>query len=205
MKHLNKTGLAIALAAMVAPASVFGHAISIGYENSGPGSVTIWVGTYQHGGHHLEGSLNLVGVGGNPFPSTTVAYTQLVGAGTLSGGGKPAGLVDGVSNFYIPSTTGSGALVGTEAGFNASCPACGPVNHWQGVTFTGLGAGSYQFTYIAIANPSAEWTPLNSALNGVFDLSGVVQPSGVPDAGSTLALLSMGLGVFGVMRRRIMN
>lgn len=198
----------VALGAITMPSTVFGHAISIGYVNAGAGSVTIWLGTYGHGGHHLEGSLNLVGVGGNPFPSTTVAFTTLTGTGV---GFKPAGLVDGVSNFYTDwngSVPNNLPLVGTEANFNAGCPACGPVDHWQGVTFTGLGAGSYQFTYVPIAFPTQEWTPMSSQMNGIFDLSGVVNPpspSPAPDAGSSLAILAVGIGALSFLRRKVLN
>lgn len=172
----------------------YGHATSIGYANAGAGSVTIWLGTYEHGGHHLEGSMNLVGVGGNPFPSTTVAFTLLTGTGP---GFKPAGLVDGVNNFFDPNGTGSSApLVGVDPHL------FGGVNHWQGATFTGLGAGSYQFTWIPRVNPTAEWSILNPNMNGIFDLTGVVQPTGVPDGGSSLALLGLAMvGIIGLRKK----
>ena len=146
--------------------------------------------------------MNLVGVLGNPFPSTTIAFSMLTGTGV---GFKPAGLVDGTTNFFadwngaVPNNL---PLVPTDGPFLAGCPACGPVNHWQGVTFTGLAPGSYQFTWVPIANPTAEWDLLSTQMNGIFDLAGVVNPPGAPDGGSTVALLGAAVAMLGVALRR---
>jgi outer membrane autotransporter protein len=125
------------------PSQVFAHTSSIGYENSGPGSVTFWYGTYHGGTSFTEGSLRVVG------PSSydsTVPFTLLVSA-------KPTGLVDGVNNFYSNGTT----LVGPGQGGafeNGS-------QTWQGSTFANLTPGTYTFTYIPIANPTQEWDPID--------------------------------------------
>lgn len=125
------------------------HTVSIGYENAGPGSLTFWYGSYHNydGVTELtEGTFNLVGINGNPYPSTTVSFT-------LSTGTKPAGLTDGTTNFYA---TNAGPLSPTDVDNLCGCFS------WQGVTFTGLSPGQYQFTYIPIANPSAHWDPWNA-------------------------------------------
>ena len=120
------------LAALALPGKAFAHAVSIGYENAGAGSVNIWLGTYSHGGGTLEGSLNLVGVLGNPFLSTTIPFTLLTGNGV---GFKPVGLIDGTTNFFADwngSVPNSLPLVGSEAPFNAGCPGAVRCNIGKG-------------------------------------------------------------------------
>jgi hypothetical protein len=176
------------------------HAISIGFENAGPGMVNIWLGTYEHGGHHLEGGLQLEGVSGTVFGPVMNAFTMLTGSGV---GFKPAGLIDGTTNYYVSGPVGgSGPLVGSEAAFNAECPACGPVNHWEGVTFSGLLAGDYKFTYVPIGAPSQEWEPWNDNLNGIFNLAGVVQPT-VPEPGSVALFGIAFAGLVAARRRKV--
>ena len=72
MKKLQSfiAAAAVAVLAMGAAGKAAAHATSIGYENAGAGAVTVWLGTYNHGGHHLEGSMNLVGVLGTAYAST---------------------------------------------------------------------------------------------------------------------------------------
>ncbi|MBI5689048.1 MAG: hypothetical protein HZC55_03040 [Verrucomicrobia bacterium] len=158
---------------------VFGHATSIGYENAGtPGSVSIWLGTYNHGGHHTEGSMNLVGVNGNPYASTTLAFNMLVNA-------KPLGLVDGVTNFFVDGSNYGGPLVSSPTSLGSLAPT-----HWQGVTFSGLSAGDYQFTWVPAPSPTAEWSPLSPSMNGVFTLQAEVV-NGVSDSSSTFILAGL--------------
>jgi hypothetical protein len=187
------------------------HATSIGFENAGaPGAVNIWLGTYNHGtsSHHLEGSMNLVGVNGNLFPSTTTAFTLGAGVGPapFSGTPKPAGLIDGTTNFYGCNSTGP--LTSTCTG---SASSFGQPDHWQGALFTGLGAGDYQFTWTPIANPTAEWSLLNPNMNGIFTLGGIVigncggpnQPPCATPSPASLPLLGLGLiGLVASLKRR---
>jgi len=157
MRHTKKlliAAFALGTTALVDIGPALSHAFSIGYENAGPGSVTVWLGTYPHGGHHLEGSLQLEGVNGTVFGPTVNPF------GTLTAdGAKPAGLIDGLTNFFVSTPLGTpGPLVGSDTIWLTSlCPACGPANHWEGVTFAGLTPGDYQFTYVPIAFPSQEW------------------------------------------------
>jgi hypothetical protein len=160
--------------------------------------------------------MNLVGVNGNPFASTSVAFTLGAGVGpTPIFDGllanplltKPAGLIDGVTNFFDPTGTfGSTPLVGVDP------MLFGGVDHWQGAVFSGLTAGDYQFTWLP-TNQTAEWSVLNSNMNGIFTLSGQVvtgcgtgpgqQPCAVPEP-SSLSLLGLGMIGIGlaVYRRR---
>jgi outer membrane autotransporter protein len=163
--NLKLGAIAYTLSGMLFTQGAWAHTNSVGYENAGPGSVNFWYGNWHSGTTFTEGSMQLVGPGGfnvtSPF--TTVVNT------------KPAGLIDGVTNFYSDGTQ----LVGTPTGSTFS---------WQGVNFTGLSAGNYTFTYIPIANPTLEWNPADSIiLSSTVTLSAaVLGGSGfVPNSTST--------------------
>ena len=117
----------------------FAHTVSVGYEATGPGTVNFWYGTYHDPVGYTEGSLHLVGGSVN----VTQTFTLLTNS-------KPAGLIDGTTNFYSNGTI----LVGTPVA----------VFNWQGVTFTGLTGGTYTFTYIPIGSPTSVWQPTNSVI-----------------------------------------
>lgn len=187
------------------------HATSIGYENAGsPGAVIVWLGTYNHGGHHLEGSMNLVGVNGNPFASTTNPFTLGAGVGPapFNNTPKPAGLIDGTTHFYGCNPTGplTSSCVGSNASF-------GQPNHWQGALFTGLGAGDYQFTWVPRVSPppTQEWSISNPNMNGIFTLGQIViggcggpnEPPCATPSPASLPLLGLGLlGLVVSLKRR---
>lgn len=130
------------------------HTSSVGYENSGPGSVTFWYGTYHAGTSFTEGSLSLVGQ--DVTYNATTAFTVVTGV-------RPTGLVDGVTNFYSDGTQ----LTGTDFS--------GGILAWQGVSFTNLVAGTYVFTYVPIAFPTSTWRPIdNIILSSQVTLSAAV-------------------------------
>ncbi len=142
----------------------FAHTVSIGYEALGGGVFDVWYGTYHSGVNYTEGSLQLVG----PSISTTVAFTMLVTT-------KPGGLIDGTTNFY--SNAAGTALTGTPVAISGNGGSfngqASSILAWQGVQFTGITRpGTYTFTYIPIAVPTAEWDPINNAiLTATFTLS----------------------------------
>jgi len=188
---LGIIGLVLASAFATANA----HTISVGYANAGPGSVTFWFGTYHSCAESPahEGSFNVTGINGTSYPSTTIAFT-------LSSSTKPGGLVDGTTNFYA---TKAGPLA------NSDVDGLGPVLCWQGVTFSNLAVGSYQFTYLPIASPSAKWAPWNTQVttNAVGLSQGVVQggpPQTIPTLDPTmLALLAAAVAAMALMNRRL--
>lgn len=198
-------------AAVAAVAAVIGtgasaHATSIGYANAGPGTVAVWLGTYNHStnSHHLEGSMNLTGV--DVTYNQTVAFTEAAGVGGptwqgyagYQGPAKPAGLVDGTTNFYGCDNSGA-PLTATCTG---NISSFGQPDHWQGALFTGLTAGTYQFTWTPIANPSAEWSLANTNMNGQFTIDGtVINPGTVPLPAAGWAMIA-GLGGLAALRRR---
>lgn len=140
-KYANVMDRSVFLLALFLLSGVsYAHTTSIGYENAGAGAVTFWYGTYHNPVGYTEGSFSLTG----PGFSATSAFTLLVST-------KPAGLIDGTTNFYSDGTT----LIGTPTT---------TIRNWQGVTMSGLTAGTYTFTYIPIGSPTATWQPIDSVI-----------------------------------------
>ena len=128
------------------------HTTSVGYESAGPGSITLWYGTYHYTGF-TEGSLSLVGQ--DVSFSATVPFALLTST-------KPTGLIDGTTNFYTDGTQ----LTGT---------ANRVINTWQGSTFSNLVAGTYVYTYIPISQPTQDWQPIdNVILSNTFTLTAAI-------------------------------
>jgi autotransporter-associated beta strand protein len=149
------TALAAAMPLSHAHTTSVGYIAPLGTSNT----ITFWYGTY-HADVTLgqfEGQFKLQGVD-NGF-SATVNFTQIVGTNQAVTQ-APIGLEDGVNNFYAESETGT-QLVATP-------PSNGPSLVWQGVTFTGLGAGTYTYTYIPADSPTVQWQPWNPVLSNTL-------------------------------------
>jgi len=141
--------LAVASALLMgAPTAVLAHTNSIGYVGGGGGSVTFWYGNWHPGTTFNEGNLTLQGINGTNFSATTVNWTLLSTT-------RPDGLIDGVNYF-----TSNGTQLVPYGDPNGG----GDSYTWQGVTFTGLSAGDYQFTYNAAGSPTVNWMPMDSII-----------------------------------------
>ncbi len=166
MRH-SVSRASIALFTVLACTSALAHTNSIGYENAGPGAVTFWYGNWHNGTNFTEGSLRVEGIS-NSFLSET-AFSLLTAS-------KPAGLIDGTTNFYSNGTQ----LVGTNGGQS--------VYTWQGATITGLTVGDYRFTYLPIANPTQDWEPMDGViLSSTVSLSSAVVGSSFEDNATNAA------------------
>ena len=159
MTHTTQKALAAASALLFGvPTAALAHTNSIGYVGDGAGSVTFWYGSWHAGTTFTEGSMTLQGVNGNSFAPTTVNWTLLQNT-------QPTGLIPGTNYFQSDGTNlipygDPAALYGM------------PSYTWQGVTFTGLSAGDYQFTYNPIAQPTMDWDPSSQVIRtGTVTLS----------------------------------
>jgi len=146
MSYASKA-LAVASALLMgAPTAVLAHTNSIGYVGGGNGSVTFWYGNWHPGTTFNEGTLTLQGINGTNFSPTTVNWSLL--SGTM-----PNGLIPGTNYFTSNGTT----LVPYDPSIQTSYT-------WQGVSFTGLSAGDYRFTYNAAGAPTVNWMPMDSII-----------------------------------------
>lgn len=171
--------------------SALAHTTSIGYvPGSTFGDVTFWTGSYNHGGTPVnEGSLTLTGV--------DVLYNQTLSFDITPTSSKPSGLVDGTNNFYWLS---DGTL---DQSLTSDPGTFGGVIWWQGVTFSSLVAGTYDFTCGATCGTTQQWNSLGSGTGRLTltdqDVGG---PISVPEPG-TLGLLALGIAGITVARRRL--
>jgi len=138
--------LAVASALLMGAPAAFAHTNSIGYVGGGNGSVTFWYGNWHSGTTFNEGTLTLQGINGTAFSATTVNWSLLSAT-------TPDGLIPGTNYFTSDGTQ----LVPYDTNIQTSYA-------WQGVTFTGLGAGDYQFTYNAAGSPTVNWMPMDSII-----------------------------------------
>lgn len=147
MSNYTQKALAVASVFLIgAPIAALSHTNSIGYVGGGNGSVTFWYGNWHPGTTFNEGTLTLQGINGTSFSPSTVNWSLL--SGTM-----PDGLIPGTNYFTSNGTT----LVPYDPTIQTSYT-------WQGVTFTGLSAGDYRFTYNAAGAPTVNWMPMDSVI-----------------------------------------
>ena len=187
------TAVAAAALAMAAAGTASAHTISIGVYNAGaPGSVTLAMGTYDHGPAIFQGAMALIA---GPTTTGPVAFSSVTSI-------KPGALIDGVNNFYADATPATfGTLAANSYHQATNTVGLGPVINWQELTFTGLTAGVY--TYQLSGMTAANWNNVNSFdanWTGTIVISGTT--AGVPEPGS-LALAGLALvGLAAAGRRR---
>ena len=183
---------ALALGFTVMAGTANAHTISVGSFNAGaPGSVSLVLGTYDHGVPLVQGSVQLI-AGPCCTPSPIQPFTTVL----LS---KPSSLVDGDNNFYADSTSANwGGLPSDSFHQPTNTVQLGPVVNWLSATFTGLTAGIY--TYQITGMTAANWNNINSfEANWTGTLVVTGTSTGVPEPASMLLL---GLGVVGMAVRR---
>jgi len=175
--------LLIGIASLLLAPLASAHTIALGTLNAGSvGSVTFWLGSYH--GMTNEGSITLNG--------TTKAFDLFQGSGAI-----PTGLIPGTNMFYATN-----ACCNSPAGtFNNTVNGTGQtLNGWQGVTISGLAAGTY--TYNITGMNTAAWMDWSSNTNnwtGQVTVSGVTAGT-IPEPG-ILALICLGLAGIGFTRK----
>lgn len=164
------------------------HTTSIGYvPGATTGSVTFWTGSYSHGGvPNNEGMVRLQGV--------TNGYDQMASFNIAPTNVKPTGLNDGTNNFFWGNFDSS---IGRYPFPLSVDPVLfGGVVWWQGVTFTGLSAGDYDFGCGNTCGTTQQW----ASLNGSGDLVRLTLTGGdvgkVPEP-ATWAMMLGGFGLLG--------
>lgn len=188
-------GIAAATALAIGGAAE-AHTTSIGYT-PGPttGSIIIWSGHYSHGDFPpLEGTAYLDGV------SLSYSASAPYSIGPVDT--KPAGLIDGTNNFFWGEAPYPFPL-------SVDPHLFGGVTHWQGVMFSGLLPGTYDFSCRDTCGTSQEWASLTEVGGqaGVvrFTLTGgdinLPPTGGVPEP-ATWAMMLVGFGAMGAVMRR---
>lgn len=195
MFNYRVLGTFAAVAAICAGGAASAHTTSLGYTpGASQGSVIIWSGHYNHSGFPppLEGVAYLTGV--TLTYDSSAAYT----IGPVDT--KPAGLVDGTNNFFWGPNPYPFPL-------SVDPHLFGGVVHWQGVQFSGLLPGTYDFGCGTTCGDSDEWASLTrvggqaGTVRFTLKAGDINLPGGIPEP-STWALLILGFGGSGAMIRR---
>ena len=178
MSYTQKALAAASALLLGVPTAALAHTNSIGYVGSGNGTVTFWYGNWHPGTTFTEGTMTLQGVNGTSFAPSTVNWTLIQNT-------MPSGLVSGTNYFMSNGTSLVPYVAGNSGCVYNSCTSYS----WQGVTFTGLSAGDYQFTYNPIANPTANWDPAHPTIQtGTVSLtSAIIAGPSAPTVTSTAA------------------
>ena len=196
MSYATRTLAAASALLLGVPTAALSHTNSIGYVGASGGTVTFWYGSWHAGTTFTEGSMTLQGVNGTAFTPTTVNWTLLQNT-------TPDGLISGTNYFQSDGTNlipyGDPArLYGMDS------------YTWQGVTFTGLAAGDYQFTYNPIAQPTMDWDPSSQVirtgtvtlsaglLSGDANLNGILdiyETGGTPPPAPTVVSTAAGANI----------
>ena len=179
MSYLKKAFAASSALLLGMPTATFAHTNSIGYVGNGGGSITFWYGTY-HNTNFNEAELKLEGANGTSYTTQIVQFNQLTTT-------TPTGL-DPTVNYF---TTDGTQLIP----YSNATAAGGQSNTWQGVTFTGLAAGDYTFTYIPLGDaesynpsgsPTQDWAPWDQVIrSSTVTISAAVLAGSSPTVVST--------------------
>ncbi len=178
MSYTQKALAAASALLLGVPTAALAHTNSIGYVGAGNGTVTFWYGNWHPGTTFTEGTMTLQGVNGTNFAPSTVNWTLIQNT-------MPTGLVSGTNYFMSNGTSLVPYVAGNSGCVYNSCTSYS----WQGVTFTGLSAGDYQFTYNPIAQPTANWDPAHPTIQtGTVTLtSAIIAGPSAPTVTSTAA------------------
>lgn len=189
--------LAVAVSVALLSSTALAHTISVGYTATSTANIVdFFAGTYHTGSITEQGTGHLVGVGNN-YDSGIMSFNMPVV------GSKPTGLVDGTNNFYFAPTTAHGSCQ-SGATYGSATDTCseGIVTHWEGIQFTGLAAGTYDFT---IGNDSRTTfvfqDPGTASIRITLLATDVTPISPVPEP-TVFALFGIGLVGFAIARRK---